>query len=109
MSDLPDYVVDNVSELVATESKLGSVAWMRVALAHPDGKAVEGTPCVKCGEPAPVGLFWLLRERHVCSGRCGDNLKRQANAFAKRLNGDRRSKFEHRWEPPREVKFRDVE
>ena len=54
-----------------------STADFYAQLIHPDGRAKGGEPCVKCGSPISGGEHFTLRDRHVCSSRCNDNLKRQ--------------------------------
>ena len=49
--------------------------WIATELAHPDGRANGGEPCVSCQEPVPAGSAWILLDRHVCSSRCNRNLK----------------------------------
>lgn len=53
-------------------------AWEE-SLAHPDGRATGGEPCVVCGKPVPPEAHWKQRDRHVCSVRCNTNLKRRFN------------------------------
>jgi hypothetical protein len=51
--------------------------WQDALLKHPDGRAAGGEPCVKSGRPVPPDAHWKQRDRHVCSERCNNNLKRQ--------------------------------
>jgi hypothetical protein len=60
--------------------------WQDALLKHPDGRAAGGEPCVKSGRPVPPDAHWKQRDRHVCSERCNNNLKRQL----KLGNGSRR-------------------
>lgn len=73
---IPDYVVSQASNLSA--SPLGYNQWIRRALAHPDGRAESGHPCVRCGGSIPADVYWLFAERRTCSGDCSDSLKRAA-------------------------------
>lgn len=54
-------------------------AWRDRLLMHPDGRALGGEPCVKCGAPVPPNAHWKNRDRHVCGPRCNSNLSRQFN------------------------------
>lgn len=51
--------------------------WRDEILAHPDGRAVGGEPCVLCGQPVPPNTHFKHRDRHVCSSRCNTNLARR--------------------------------
>lgn len=53
--------------------------WRDALLRHPDGRAVGGEPCVKCGAAVPPNAHWTHRDRHVCGSRCNSNLGRQIN------------------------------
>jgi 5-methylcytosine-specific restriction endonuclease McrA len=53
--------------------------WRDALLRHPDGRAVGGEPCVKCGRPVPANAAWQHRDRRVCGARCNLNLGRQLN------------------------------
>lgn len=50
---------------------------MNEALKHPDGRAKGGEPCVICGNAVPASAHWTQRDRHVCSGRCNNVLRRR--------------------------------
>lgn len=52
--------------------------WFDAQLAHPDGRATGGEPCVVCEEPVPPNAHWKQRDRHVCSSRCNEKLRRRA-------------------------------
>jgi len=75
---LPRYVVEQARALQA--ATLPYNEWLRRALRHPDGRAVAGDTCIRCAEPLNGHEYWLLLERHVCSGDCGDALKRAAKS-----------------------------
>lgn len=51
--------------------------WFDSQLAHPDGRARGGEPCVICEQPVPANAHWKQRDRHVCSARCNTNLRRR--------------------------------
>lgn len=53
--------------------------WRDALLKHPDGRALGGEPCIRCGEPVPPNAHWKQRDRHVCSERCNRNLSRHFN------------------------------
>jgi 5-methylcytosine-specific restriction endonuclease McrA len=59
-------------------------AWRDEVMAHPDGRATGGEPCVQCGAPVPRNGHWKQRDRHVCSARCNKNLGRK---FSRMLDG----------------------
>lgn len=59
-------------------------AWRDLLLMHPDGRAVGGEPCVKCGDAVPSNAHWTHRDRHVCSPRCNLNLGRQFNRLTRK-------------------------
>src|SRR4051812_6316373 len=44
--------------------------WRDALLRHPDGRAVGGEPCVKCGQPVPSNAAWKHRDRHVWGSGC---------------------------------------
>ncbi len=58
-------------------------SWRAALLLHPDGRAVGGEECVKCGRAVPQNAHWVHRDRHVCSDRCNRNL---ARAFTRSIN-----------------------
>lgn len=70
---LPEYVGAQAKTLSGTG--LSYNAWIRKALAHPDGRALPSSRCIRCGVQLAGDLFWLWSERHVCSGDCNDSLK----------------------------------
>ncbi|MFT4085332.1 MAG: HNH endonuclease signature motif containing protein [Nocardioides sp.] len=51
--------------------------WYDEALKHPDGRANNREPCIKCGSPIPPSTHFKHRDRHLCSTRCNTNFKRQ--------------------------------
>lgn len=51
--------------------------WQDETLTHPDGRANNGEPCIKCNKPVPLNAHWKHRDRHVCSSRCNTNLMHQ--------------------------------
>ena len=53
--------------------------WRDQELAHPDGRARGGEPCVVCGGPVPPNAHWKQRDRHVCSSPCNHKLSRRFN------------------------------
>lgn len=64
--------------------------WFERVLAHPDGRAKGGEPCDHCGAPIDAGAAWQHRDRHVCSSRCNEGLKRRlkrAMAKMEKLGG----------------------
>ncbi|WP_460774295.1 exonuclease domain-containing protein [Microbacterium sp. GXF7504] len=54
-------------------------SWYRAALAHPDGRASDGDPCIWCDAPIPERTHWVHRDRRVCSVHCNERLKRSAS------------------------------
>jgi hypothetical protein len=54
-----------------------TLRWYDEQLAHPDGRAQGGEPCVQCGEPIAPHAHPKQRDRHVCSPRCNANYKRR--------------------------------
>jgi hypothetical protein len=57
----------------------GYWAWMEGQL-KADYRATGGEPCRICTGPIPSSLAWKLRDRHVCSSRCNETLKRRWKA-----------------------------
>lgn len=53
--------------------------WFDSELKHPEGRAVGGEPCVRCGCAIPPEAHWKHRDRHVCSSRCNTSLRRIVN------------------------------
>ncbi|QXC61616.1 HNH endonuclease [Aquihabitans sp. G128] len=51
--------------------------WRDQLLAHPEGRATGGGPCVKCPNTVPPNAHWKHRDRHVCGPRCNRLLARQ--------------------------------
>lgn len=58
--------------------------WYDQFLAHPEGPALGGEPCIGCGEPIPLTAHPKQKQRHVCSPRCNDNYKRRMRRRMKR-------------------------
>lgn len=58
--------------------------WAYGLLDHPEGRATGGEPCVKCGQTVRANAPWQYRDRHVCSSRCNNNLKRQLRRVMKK-------------------------
>lgn len=56
--------------------------WRDELMAHPDGRATGGEPCVLCGSPVPRNAHWKHRDRHVCGPRCNRNLSRRFNRMS---------------------------
>lgn len=73
---LPAYVIDQARAIA--DVTLGYSSWLSTALRHPDGRAVGGEDCIRCGGPIPATSYWMLLDRHVCSGDCNESLKRAA-------------------------------
>jgi hypothetical protein len=57
--------------------------WSGQLLQHPDGRAADGKPCVKCGQLIQVNAAGQQRERHVCSSL----LQRQTQTSARACAG----------------------
>jgi len=67
-------------------------AYFRVmdeALKHADGRAKGGEACVICGEPIPANAHWSQRDRHVCSARCNQLLRRRYGRGSKSIDPER--------------------
>lgn len=65
---------------VATLGRVGDSReweWFDAQLAHPDGRATGGEPCVVCDQPVPSNAHWKHRDRHTCSARCNEKLRRR--------------------------------
>lgn len=62
---------------------------MDEALKHPDGRAKGGEPCVICGKPVLASAHWVQRDRHVCSGRCNNLLRRRYGRGSASINAER--------------------
>lgn len=58
--------------------------WQDAQLAHPNGRAAGGEPCVVCGQPISPTAHPTQRDRHVCSPRCNTTLKRKFKRRAER-------------------------
>jgi len=50
--------------------------WMSEQLKQPE-RAIGGEPCIICGNPIPAKATWQYRDRHVCSSKCNNTLKRR--------------------------------
>jgi DNA polymerase-3 subunit epsilon len=81
---LPAHVVEQAQRIANVE--LDHSAWLRQALAHPEGRAGEQDPCIRCTARIPANTYWLFRERHVCSGDCNESLKRVAKRAWSKAN-----------------------
>ncbi len=55
--------------------------WREAQLAHPDGRAKGGEPCVVCQQPVPPNAHWQHKDRHVCSPHCNYVLGRRFNRY----------------------------
>lgn len=67
-------------------------AYFRVmdeALKHPDGRAKGGEPCIICGDPISARAHWVQRDRHVCTSRCNNLLRRRYNRRSKEIIRER--------------------
>lgn len=58
--------------------------WLDFVLAHPDGRAVEGTPCIECGSHIDKKTNFKFKDRHCCV-KCSDKLKKRAKRYAESL------------------------
>jgi DNA polymerase-3 subunit epsilon len=56
-------------------------AWLDFVLAHPDGRATEGTPCIGCGSPIDQKTHHKYKDRHCCVA-CSEKLKKRAKKYA---------------------------
>lgn len=56
-------------------------AWLDLVLAHPDGRAAEGTPCIECGSPIDKKTNYKFKDRHCCVA-CSEKLKKRAKKYA---------------------------
>lgn len=59
----------------------------RAALRHPSGRSNGGQACVWCAGVVPSDAHWIHRDRHVCSVRCNERLKRSAHRHWSRSGG----------------------
>lgn len=59
-------------------------SWLDFVLAHPDGRATEGTPCIECGSPIDQRTNYKFKDRHCCV-KCADKLKKRAKRYAESL------------------------
>lgn len=50
--------------------------WQDESLKHPDGRANNNEPCIKCGKQIDKKAHWKFRDRHVCSSRCNQSAMR---------------------------------
>ena len=57
--------------------------WFDDQLKQPS-RAIGGEPCLICGEPIAKKAHWKFRDRHVCSSKCNEKLKRRWKAKVKR-------------------------
>lgn len=62
---------------------------MDEALKHPDGRAKGGELCIICGEPISASAHWVQRDRHVCSGRCNNLLRRRYGRGSATIDSER--------------------
>lgn len=76
---LPIWVIQNIS--VVPYGQPSHNAWIDRVLAHPDGRAPAGTPCILCNEPIHGTTNYKHRDRHCCE-TCSVKLKRRAKKFA---------------------------
>lgn len=58
--------------------------WLDLVLAHPDGRAAEGTPCIECGSAIDKRTNFKFKDRHCCA-KCSDKLKKRAKRYAESL------------------------
>jgi DNA polymerase III epsilon subunit-like protein len=75
---LPRWVVENIRTIPYVSPSHN--AWIDQVLAHPDGRATEGTPCILCGTPIDKKTNYKYKDRHCCPG-CSGKLKRRALKF----------------------------
>lgn len=80
--DLPPWVMDKMHTIPYSHN--GHNAWLDHVLAHPDGRAEAGTPCILCGIGIDGSVHFKYKDRHCCPG-CSDKLKRRAKKFLKAL------------------------
>lgn len=71
-----------VPDPARTRSVPGDSYWAPILAAAE--RAVGGEPCRICAELIPAKAPWTYRDRHVCSGRCSDTLKRRTSAMIRR-------------------------
>lgn len=62
-------------------------AWLDLVLAHPAGRALEGTPCIGCGTPIDKRTNFKFRDRHCCP-KCSDKFKKRAIKYADWLRSE---------------------
>lgn len=73
---LPLHVVEQARAL--TGEDLNYSTWLRQALRHPAGHPGAGDQCLRCEGTIGPDVYWMFRERWMCSPECNDGLKRAA-------------------------------
>jgi DNA polymerase III subunit epsilon len=59
-------------------------SWLDLVLRHPEGRAIEGTPCIECGSAIDKRTNFKFKDRHCCA-KCADKLKKRAKRYAASL------------------------
>jgi DNA polymerase III subunit epsilon len=79
---LPSWIRKKIEEMPYSHENHN--AWLDLVLAHPDGRAQEGTPCIGCGSPIEKRTNFKYKDRHCCP-KCSDKLKKSAKRYADSL------------------------
>lgn len=87
--NLPSWITKKIEENPYSHENHN--AWLDFVLAHPDGRAVEGTPCIRCGSPIDKRTNYKFKDRHCCP-KCSDKLKKSAKRYADSLRLGQRLK-----------------
>lgn len=82
---LPPWIKENVE--AHPYARENHNAWLDLVLAHPAGRAVEGTPCIGCGTPIDKRTNYKYKNRHCCV-KCSDKFKRRAIKYADWLRSE---------------------
>lgn len=77
---LPTWVIENIRAFPYGQPSYNE--WLDRVLAHPDGRAPAGTPCILCNESIDGTINYKHRDRHCCE-TCSVKLKRRAKKFAR--------------------------
>lgn len=84
-NDLPHWIKENVE--AHPYARENHNAWLDLVLAHPTGRAVEGTPCIGCGTPIGKKTNFKYKNRHCCV-KCSDKFKKRAIKYADWLQSE---------------------
>lgn len=83
--DLPTWIKEKVE--AHPYARENHNAWLDLVLAHPAGRALEGTPCIGCGTPIGKKTNFKYKDRHCCV-KCSEKFKKRAIKYADWLRSE---------------------